>query len=85
MFESRCTWLERAAVPATDANRQRALAFLDEHGPQGGTELGLALEQALRSDPSPGKRARHVLLVTDAQVSDEGRILQLVEGESERA
>ena len=84
LFESRCTWLERAAVPATDSNRQRALAFLDKHGPQGGTELGLALEQALRSDPSPGKRARHVLLVTDAQVSDEGRILQLVEGENER-
>jgi Ca-activated chloride channel family protein len=84
LFESLCTWLESAAVPATDANRERALAFLDRHGPTGGTELGPALEQALRSSRAPGVRARHVLVVTDAQVSDEARILQLVEGESER-
>ena len=85
LFESRCRWLEPGAVSATDANRQRALAFLDANGPTGGTELGPALEQALRSEPAPGKRTRHVLLVTDAQVSDEARILQLVEGEAERA
>jgi Ca-activated chloride channel family protein len=84
LFQSRCTWLAKAGVPATDTNRQRALAFLDTHGPTGGTELGPALEQALRSEHAPGKRARHILLITDAQVSDEARILQLVEGEAER-
>ena len=85
LFESQCTWLDAATLPGTDANRQRALAFLEQHTPTGGTELGPALEQALRSAAAPGSRARHVLLVTDAQVSDEGRILQLVEAEGERA
>jgi Ca-activated chloride channel family protein len=84
LFESHSVWLEPAAVAASDTNRRRALEFLDRHAPTGGTELGPALEQALRSDPAPGKRARHVLLITDAQVSDEARILQLVEGEGER-
>jgi Ca-activated chloride channel family protein len=84
LFESHCVWLEAAAVAGTDANRRRALDFLNRHAPTGGTELGPALEQALRSDASPGRRARHVLLVTDAQVSDEARILQLVEGAAER-
>jgi Ca-activated chloride channel family protein len=83
LFESSCRWFESGAVPATDANRQRALTFLQRHGPTGGTELGPALEQALRSTPAPGERARHILVVTDAQVSDEARIVQLVEGEGE--
>ncbi len=83
LFESHCTWLDTATLPGTDTNRQRALAFLERHAPTGGTELGPALEQALRSLAAPGARARHVLLVTDAQVSDEGRILQLVETEAE--
>src|SRR5262249_25628725 len=67
-----------------ESNRRRALELLDGHGPQGGTELGQALEQALRSELTPGQRARHVLLVTDAQASDEARITQLVEQETER-
>jgi Ca-activated chloride channel family protein len=85
LFETRCKWFESVTVPGTDANRQRALAFLDRYGPNGGTELGPALEQALRSERASGKRARHVLLITDAQISDEARILQLVEGEGQRA
>jgi Ca-activated chloride channel family protein len=84
LFESHSVWLEPVAMVASDTNRQRALDFLGRHAPTGGTELGPALEQALRSIPAPGKRARHILLITDAQVSDEARILQLVEGEGER-
>ena len=82
LFQSRCDRLARAPLMADDRNRNRALAFLDGHPPTGGTELGLALEQALRSEPAPGERTRHVLIVTDAQVSDEGRIMQLVEGQA---
>jgi Ca-activated chloride channel family protein len=85
LFESQSTWLDTSTLPGTDANRQRALSFLERHTPTGGTELGPALEQALRSEAAPGTRARHVLLVTDAQVSDEARILQLVEAQDERA
>jgi Ca-activated chloride channel family protein len=85
VFQSTCDWLAPAPRPGTDTHRERALRFLDEHAPDGGTELGPALEQALRASRSPGDRARHVLLLTDAQVSDEGRILQLVEAESRRA
>jgi Ca-activated chloride channel family protein len=84
LFESQCTWLAPTSVPGTSEQRERALRFLEGHPPQGGTELGIALEQALRSERAPGNTARHVLIVTDAQVTDEARILQLLEAESER-
>jgi len=45
------------------------------------TELGVALEQALGQLRDKEGRARHVLIVTDAQVSDSGRLLDLVERE----
>jgi len=51
----------------------------------GGTDLGVALEQGLRMRREPGTMARHVLLITDAEVSDEGRILRLADEEWERA
>jgi Ca-activated chloride channel homolog len=82
LFASNCDWLAATPLAGTQANRERALGFLDAHAADGGTELGLALEQALRSPRSPGERARHVLLLTDAQVSDEGRLLQLAEAEA---
>jgi Ca-activated chloride channel family protein len=47
-------------------------------------DWGPALEQALHRPRSLGERARHVLLLTDAQVSDEGRLLQLAETEAAR-
>ena len=45
----------------------------------------MALEQALGLERAAGERARHVLIVTDAQVSDAGRILRLAEEEARRA
>ncbi|MDO8671668.1 MAG: hypothetical protein Q7O66_09590, partial [Dehalococcoidia bacterium] len=43
------------------------------------------LEQALGLRQSSGLHSRHVLVITDAQVSDEGRILRLCEEETRRA
>jgi Ca-activated chloride channel family protein len=45
----------------------------------------VALEQALGLGRAAGERARHVLIITDVQVSDEGRILRLAEAESRLA
>ena len=84
LFQSSCAWLAPGPLSGTDANRERALRFLEAHAPDGGTELGPALEQALHRPRSPGERARDVLLLTDAQVSDEARLLQLAETEAAR-
>jgi hypothetical protein len=59
--------------------------FLDGNGPSGGTELGTALEAALRRRPElPLPSARHCLVLTDGQVTDQGRILEVVTRERAR-
>ena len=85
LFHSTTRWLARAPRPAEERAVGEAVAFLEKHRDSGGTELGVALEQALGLGRAAGERARHVLIVTDAQVSDEGRILRLAEAESRRA
>ena len=85
LFHSTTRWLARAPRPADERAVGEAVAFLEKHRDSGGTELGVALEQALGLGRAAGERARHVLIVTDAQVSDEGRILRLAEAESRRA
>ena len=84
LFHTTTRWLGPAPGPAEERAVGEAVAFLEKHRDSGGTELGVALEQALGLGRAAGERARHVLIVTDAQVSDEGRILRLAEAESRR-
>ncbi|MBI3967068.1 MAG: VWA domain-containing protein, partial [Chloroflexi bacterium] len=85
LFHNDTRWLAPAPLPATTKNVDSAITFLEQYRDSGGTELGVALEQALDLKRSSGERARHVLIVTDAEVSDAGRILRLVAAESRRA
>jgi Ca-activated chloride channel family protein len=85
LFHDRTRWFADAPRPATAKNVQAAVAFLKAQRDQGGTQLGVALEQALGMPRGSGEQARHVLIVTDAEVSDAGRILRLADGETGRA
>ena len=72
-----------AAWSAADPETvDQAVRWLKSNRDSGGTNLGVALEQALRINSQPGERTRNVLIVTDAQVSDEGRLLRLVDQEA---
>ncbi|HEX8203749.1 MAG TPA: VIT and VWA domain-containing protein, partial [Isosphaeraceae bacterium] len=84
LFHDTTRWLDRAPRPAEAEAVARAVAFLKAHRDRGGTELGVALEQALHLGRAEGRPARHVLIVTDAQVSDSGRILRLADEEARR-
>ena len=59
-----------------------AVKFLKANRDDGGTELGVALEQALDRDRGANTPSRHVLILTDAEVTDAGRILRLADAES---
>jgi Ca-activated chloride channel family protein len=83
-FHNEAYWLDDAPRSATPAVIERARKFL-EHRDSGGTNLGVALEQALGQKRRPAELARHVLVITDAEVTDAGRLLRLVEDESRRA
>jgi Ca-activated chloride channel family protein len=84
LFHDSTRWFARTPQPASPDTVARAVQFLEEHRDSGGTALGPALEQALRQQRAPGEIARHVLVLTDAEVTDEGRILRLADAEAER-
>jgi Ca-activated chloride channel family protein len=84
LFHNTTRWFAPAPRPADPQAVAEAVAFLKANRDSGGTELGVALEQALGLKRSAGAAARHVLVVTDAQVSDEGRILRLADDEAGR-
>ncbi|NLE76373.1 MAG: hypothetical protein GX605_06435, partial [Chloroflexi bacterium] len=63
LFHNSTRWFDQAPRPAAEAVEAGA-AFLERHKDSGGTELGVALEQALALPLAPGAAARHVLVVT---------------------
>ncbi|MCX6701261.1 MAG: VIT and VWA domain-containing protein, partial [Methanomicrobiales archaeon] len=81
LFESISYWLSEEPKQATNIFKEHAILFLDDKR-SGGTELGVALEQALSQPRRKGAVARHVIIITDGEVTDTGRILQLVDRES---
>jgi Ca-activated chloride channel family protein len=85
LFHNGVTWFAERARAARPESIAEATRFLDAHRDSGGTNLGLALEQALRLHRAEGMPSRHVLLITDAQVTDAGRILRLADEEWSRA
>lgn len=85
LFHNTTRWFARQPVRGDERTIRQARDFLLQHKDSGGTELGVALEQSLDQPRDRDERARHVLIVTDAQVSDAGRILSLVEREAARA
>ncbi len=82
-FHSDVLWMSERPQSATPEVVEEARCFL-EHKDSGGTELGVALEQALELRRCKAEVARHILVITDAQVTDVGRLLRLVAEESRR-
>jgi Ca-activated chloride channel family protein len=85
LFHNKPTWFAKALRTADAKAAAEAIRFLEKHRDSGGTELGVALEQALDRPRGHGEAARHVLLITDAEVSDAGRILRLADEEAKQA
>jgi len=62
-------------LPLTDERRRAALAWMETLTPRGGSEIERALEIAGRMEVREG-RASLVVLITDAAVGNEGRLLR---------
>jgi Ca-activated chloride channel family protein len=78
VFHSTTRWFDNKLRQANGQTIEEAVRFLETSKETGGTELGVALEQALALERAKDERARHALVITDAEVSDAGRILRLV-------
>jgi Ca-activated chloride channel family protein len=85
LFHNSTKWFADRPRTADEGTVKAAIQFLEKNRDSGGTELGVALEQALEQKRRSGEISRHVLILTDAEVSDSGRILRLAERESARA
>ena len=85
LFHDTTHWFAPQTRPGSPEMTAQATAFLLAQKDSGGTNLGVALEQALSLRRAKGARARHILIVTDAEVSDAARILRLAEGEAAHA
>lgn len=85
LFHTTTKWFRKRPVPATATNLRAASKYLDENRDSGGTNLGVALEQALNLARTDDENlARHILIVTDAQVSDDARLFRLADTEAAR-
>jgi Ca-activated chloride channel family protein len=82
LFHNNTQWLAKETRKATRDAVGGAVAFLRKHRDSGGTNLGVALEQALDLRRAEGALSRHVLVITDAEVSDAGRVLRLADAEA---
>ena len=85
IFHTHTRWFTPEIQPADPDTVDKVVDWLKRRRDSGGTELGVALEQALRLPRSEGDLARHVVIVTDAAVTDAGRILRLVDEEARRS
>jgi Ca-activated chloride channel homolog len=85
LFHSDTRWFSRVSVPASRSNVEAAGEFVEAHTDSGGTELELALEEALTCGRAEGTYARHIVIITDAQVANARDNLRLVRSESQRA
>ncbi len=82
LFHDTTKWFAQRPQKATPDAVRDAVAFLKKTRDSGGTELGVALEQALGRARSADTPSRHVLILTDAEVSDAGRVLRLADLEA---
>lgn len=85
LFHDTTGWFAPKTRPGSPEVTAQATAFLLNQKDSGGTNLGVAFEQALSLRRAKGTRARHILIVTDAEVSDAARILRLAEQEATHA
>ncbi|MCE9560456.1 MAG: VIT and VWA domain-containing protein [Planctomycetes bacterium] len=84
LFHTTTKWFAQRPRKATQDAVREAVAFLRQNRDAGGTELGVALEQALDRARVAETPSRHVLILTDAEVSDAGRVLRLADNEREK-
>ncbi len=80
-FDSKTSAVFGRSEPATAGNVESALVWVDDLRADGGTEMGPALDLALRSEPrvaGAADRLRQVVFVTDGQVGNETELLELI-------
>lgn len=77
-FSESASGLSRELLPATKANIERGLAYVDAMEGEGGTDMRAGIEAALALPHDPD-RVRMVMFMTDGYIGDETEIFKLVD------
>jgi Ca-activated chloride channel homolog len=85
LFHTHTRWFSRVSVPATEENVNAAHSFIDANHDSGGTNLELALEESITCGRAGGDISRHIVIITDAQVTNARANLALARAESQRS
>jgi Ca-activated chloride channel family protein len=83
VFHDHSYWFAHELAAATPAAVERATAWLQRQQSSGGTELATPLAEAMHL-PRTETGSRHIVILTDAQVSDGARLLDMVQQEADR-
>ena len=84
VFHSTTAWMASTLLPATPKNVARGIQFVLGRRDVGGTELGQAMEEALAYPRSRGDFSRHLVILTDAEVTDADSLIHLADREFSR-
>jgi Ca-activated chloride channel homolog len=82
LFHDETRWFSRVSVPSTKENVRSAREFVTSHNDSGGTYLERALDEAISCGRASGDFSRHILIVTDAQITNATTNLELARAES---
>jgi Ca-activated chloride channel family protein len=83
VFHDHSYWFAHELVAATPDAVERATAWLQRQQSSGGTVLATPLAEAMQL-PRTEAGSRHTVILTDAQVSDGARLLDMVQQEAAR-
>jgi Ca-activated chloride channel family protein len=75
-FANSATRLSDQPLLNTDANREKALAYVAKLDARGGTELMNGIKTALAFPPASNGRLRSIVLLTDGLIGDDDRVIQ---------
>lgn len=77
LFSGASSQMSPGSIPATAANVQRAMDFIDQEDGAGGTELAPALKQAL-AIPKARDVSRSIITITDGYIDGEKDIFNII-------
>lgn len=85
VFHNEPVWFSPKMSQGEEKQISAAIRFLEKNTDSGGTELGKALEEGLSFPKSDRPSTRDLIIITDAGVTDEGRLIRMVREEQEMA